>query len=390
MGDLIVPRSNFSGRGPRAVTSSSAIGWYGTYDHAGNVREWCSNPRGDHRYIMGGGWNDPTYQFNDAYTQPPWDRSVTNGIRLVRYLDPANVTVASRDIELPRRDFSTERIVSDEIFQVYRRLFAYDERPLLERIESADSSHADWVKQRVSFEAAYSGPRMLLDLYLPRRFAPPYQVVVFFPGGNALVQATFSDQQTRLFDFLIKSGRVVAFPIYRGTFERGAGELKNDFPDTTVTWRDYVIMWGKDYRRTFDYLETRPDIDAARIGYYGVSWGGAMGPVLAAIEARTKAVVLNVGGLNFERALSEVDQINYAPRVTQPTLMLNGRYDHYFPVETSQLPLFRLLGTPAEHKRHVISEGAHNVPRTQVIQETLAWFDRYLGPVATAARPDRR
>jgi eukaryotic-like serine/threonine-protein kinase len=43
--------------------------------------------------------------------------------------------------------------------------------------------------------------------------------------------------------------------------------------------------------------------------------------------------------------------------------------------------MFRLLGTPKENKRHVIYESGHAVPRTEVIKETLAWLDRYLGPV---------
>jgi hypothetical protein len=46
------------------------------------------------------------------------------------------------------------------------------------------------------------------------------------------------------------------------------------------------------------------------------------------------------------------------------------------------VPLFKLLGTPAEHKRHVVFEGAGHVPpRIEVIRETLGWLDRYLGPV---------
>ena len=39
--------------------------------------------------------------------------------------------------------------------------------------------------------------------------------------------------------------------------------------------------------------------------------------------------------------------------------MLNGRYDHFFPAETSQLPFFRLLGTPDKDKKHVIYETGH-------------------------------
>ena len=48
----------------------------------------------------------------------------------------------------------------------------------------------------------------------------------------------------------------------------------------------------------------------------------------------------------------------------------------------SLAPLFKLLGTPAEHKRHVIFESAgHAPPRIELIGEVLDWLDRYLGPV---------
>ncbi len=63
--------------------------------------------------------------------------------------------------------------------------------------------------------------------------------------------------------------------------------------------------------------------------------------------------------------------------------MLNGRDDFLFAVESSQLPLFRLLGTPVSDKRHLLYEGGHGViTRLDVIKESLDWLDRYLGPVA--------
>ena len=61
--------------------------------------------------------------------------------------------------------------------------------------------------------------------------------------------------------------------------------------------------------------------------------------------------------------------------------MLNGQYDWIFPVETSQRPFFERLGTPTEHKRLVLSQSGHLLPRDQVIRETLGWLDLYLGPV---------
>ena len=63
--------------------------------------------------------------------------------------------------------------------------------------------------------------------------------------------------------------------------------------------------------------------------------------------------------------------------------MLNGKNDYIYPVETSQVPLFRLFGTREPHKKHVLFEAAHEVVavRTQVIREILDWLDRFQGPV---------
>ena len=66
--------------------------------------------------------------------------------------------------------------------------------------------------------------------------------------------------------------------------------------------------------------------------------------------------------------------------------MLNGRYDHFFPVESSQVPLFRLLGTPDKDKKHVLYEAGHgDLPRKEVVRESLDWLDKYLGPVKRQA-----
>jgi hypothetical protein len=43
--------------------------------------------------------------------------------------------------------------------------------------------------------------------------------------------------------------------------------------------------------------------------------------------------------------------------------------------------MYELLGTPKEHKRLVVKEGAHDFPRTELARESLEWLDKYLGPV---------
>ena len=92
---------------------------------------------------------------------------------------------------------------------------------------------------------------------------------------------------------------------------------------------------------------------------------------IALLQARAEAL----------SALPEADQINYVTRVKQPTLILNGELDFFFPAETSQRPMFELLGTPRDHKKRLVFPGGHSVPRTEMIKESLDWLDRYLGPV---------
>jgi pimeloyl-ACP methyl ester carboxylesterase len=177
----------------------------------------------------------------------------------------------------------------------------------------------------------------------------------------------------------MKSGRALVFPIYKSTFDRQGG-LSSDLPDESVAYKDHVVMWEKDVSRTIDYLETRKDMRADKVAYLGVSWGGFLGAIMPAVEKRIRVVVLNVGGMRMEKALPEVDQINYLPRVTQPVLMLNSEHDHYFPLEAAQKPLYRLLGTPPADKRMIVHPSGHLVPRVEFMKETLAWLDEYLGP----------
>jgi pimeloyl-ACP methyl ester carboxylesterase len=101
-------------------------------------------------------------------------------------------------------------------------------------------------------------------------------------------------------------------------------------------------------------------------------------------EDRFRIAVLFEGGLYQGRPASEADPFNFLPRVQIPVLMLNGRYDYTFPLESSQKPFFRWLGTPDKDKRHVVYDAAHDVMvnRTEVVKEVLSWLDQYLGPVA--------
>src|SRR5260370_32100168 len=67
----VAPASNFSAKGLAAANTYSGIGPFGTYNMAGNAKEWCLNATGEKGYILGGPWHEPTYMFHDADTHPP-------------------------------------------------------------------------------------------------------------------------------------------------------------------------------------------------------------------------------------------------------------------------------------------------------------------------------
>jgi len=380
----VVPKSNYGGVGPDPVGQSSGITRDGIYDMAGNVREWAQNPADEAHYILGGGWNDPEYAFNDAITSPAFDRSLENGIRLVIYPDEMNLAEANAPIEKAIRDYDAEAPVSDETFAVYRQMYRYDDTPLnAVTVESVE--HAPYIRQRIELEAAYNNERLTVFLFLPEgeKFAPPYQAVVYFPGSNDIYKQSYDELHVRSIDFILRSGRALVYPVYKGTYERG-DDLRSDIQDTSNLYREHVTAWAQDLGRAIDYLETRDDIDTDRLAYLGFSWGGAMGPIMTAVEPRLKTGVFFVGGLMMQDVQPMVDPFNFLPRVTIPILMFNGRYDSFFPVDTSIRPFYKNLGTPEADKKLIITDSNHFVASysaNQLISETLDWLDKYLGPV---------
>jgi len=385
-GSNVVPLSNIGGSGPEPVGTHAGISYFGAYDMAGNVREWCWNMSPTERTILGGAWNDVSYMSTDRSQMPAFNRSPKNGFRCAVYPDRNSI---SEQIFQPApvrgnsRDYRFEEPVSETEFQFYRKQFLYDKTDLNSQIEKRDESPEDWIMEKISFDAAYENERMIAYLFLPKGSVPPFQTVIFFPGGGALHQKSITESiSPRLhIDYFLKNGRAVMFPIYKGTYERKSGSCNSSLSGESHQYTECMVKQVKDLTRSIDYLETREDIDTARLGYLGRSWGGRMGTIISAVEDRLKLSIFVIGGLPSSKRLSEADPFNYVPNVNIPVLMLNGKYDFLFPYESTVKPLFDNLGTPEQHKKQLLYNTDHIVPKSEIIKETLNWLDKYFGPV---------
>ena len=370
--------SNFDKIGPAKVGSRPGISPFGAFDMAGNVREWCWTAVGDHRYILGGGWNDAGDACMNPENLSPFDRSDVNGFRCIRSKEPIPEKLLAPEALAPVNRANVPP-VSDQVFRAYESMFRYDHSELNPSVELFQET-ASWSEQKISFQAAYGGERMIAYLFLPKNAKPPFQTVVYCPGMEALYFNSIRFMESSRFTFFTQSGRAVLYPIYKGTFERNGGAPPT-FGGTAE--RDLVVQWVKDLSRSIDYLETRPDIDTKRLAFFGFSLGGFYGPIFTQVDHRFSASILAAAGLSPWVPLPEVDAVHYLPRNKTPTLLVAGQHDYVVPVESHQKPLLRLLAARPQDKRHVIlpDSGHAPSPYRDLIKESNLWLDRYLGPI---------
>jgi dienelactone hydrolase len=144
---------------------------------------------------------------------------------------------------------------------------------------------------------------------------------------------------------------------YRG--ERGPEPQEIAF-FSSERGKEIFLQYLGDYSRAVDYLVTRPEVDPARIGYVGASWGAITGIPFVAHEPRVRAMVSLVGGGDFlarmpgeateiARAVSAaIDPIHHAGRIApRPLLMINATQDQLIPRASAEA-LHRAAGKGSE------------------------------------------
>jgi formylglycine-generating enzyme required for sulfatase activity/dienelactone hydrolase len=380
----LIPLSNFGGKGPAPVGSFQGMSRNGIYDMAGNVKEWCFNEvTQGYRVIAGGGWNEPEYMFGEAEKYSPFLREANFGFRCMKLLaydgvwEQAAASVRYR----PPPGLGDQKPCSDEVFQAYKKLYDYNKSELQPRIEIAEDLTTYSRREKVSFNAAYGNERMIAYLYLPRTGKPPFQTVVYWPGSGALELHSITGYgDTELFDGHTRSGRAFVLPVLQGTFDRMPPPEKQAKRWDSTALED-GIMWVKDFERTIDYLETRPELDTSKLAYEGLSWGGIWGGILPAIDTRIKVAVLLGGGLYLDYP-PEYSQVNFAPRIKIPILIQGGKYDGVLPVESHQKPFLALFGKAEKDKQLRIYETGHAVwNKNEAHKDEFDFLDKFLGPV---------
>ena len=393
----ILPSANFSSKGPRTSIGSRTISAFGAVDMAGNVREWVATRTNKGQAIaVGGSWQEVQYQYSYATPYSPWARVEDIGFRCMTRTGATRNEKADAPAEETKvRGSADRKPVTDAEYAVYARFFERSRAPLDVRNEPGDPPASPyWTRTKVSYATGYGNERMNAFLYLPKNAKPPYQTVVFMHGSNILEinkpydKVGETPEGAWVFpEMLVRGGRALLVPIWKGSYERFANiEADRDF------YRERSPQWVSEMRRSVDFLYTRSEIDKDHIGYFGLSLGANWGPILLALEPRISAAVFLAGGL--EGALDdgdyltpEYDGATYAPRVKAAVLMINGREDIRFPYETSQVPLFKLLGSPSDKKAHKTYPGGHSTLGwfDLMSRDTHDWFDRQFGPIHPAA-----
>jgi hypothetical protein len=372
-------RANFNSRGPEPVEAYPfGIGPYGAYALAGNVKEWLANRIGDGYGVTGGSWEDPAYLHSAYGSHPATLSSAALGFRCARTStggDPGR-GVLPLDLDERTPDYTP---VDRATFRTLLTHYQYDRRPANPRNRTSTETEG-WTRERLWIDGV-DGDSILVYFYVPNQARPPYQTVVHVPGGGVFFGETLPEETEWAIGPVIQGGRAVLAVVLNGMMERGRGPGYTTPPTNSVRFRDEMVNHATELRLGIDYLEERDDVDMARLAYVSFSWGGGSRLPFAAVDDRYKAVVFIGGGID-ERVkpnLPEADNVNFAPYIDVPKLLLNGRNDEEHPWYRRALPLWNLLEEP---KELVLVEGAGHLPPPEArIPAINGFLDRTLGPV---------
>jgi hypothetical protein len=178
---------------------------------------------------------------------------------------------------------------------------------------------------------------------------------------------------------------------------------RRELPDFTERDRADQIQLMVDLRRAVDLLDSRDDVDDERIAYVGVSYGAAMGGLLAGIEDRIAALVLasGDGGLvshftgtgayahgplsqlpparrkRWLDAMRPIEPLKWIGRAHAPILFLSGRNDELVPPADAR----KYQQAAHEPKDELWYDSGHVLP-SKALCDAARWLEERIGIVA--------
>ena len=214
------------------------------------------------------------------------------------------------------RPAEPQRPSTDEAFELFRSLYAYDPAPLDPRSEGRPLETTDWRRETVSFASAVASERITAHLYVPKHATPPYQAVIYANPGMATRLPSPEPGEERIFEFIVKSGRAFLHPALKGYYQRrysapaGRTERRSRPPAGRVEGLPPLprlpgeprAMWTRD-----------------RLAVFGLSRGASLVPILATGDDRLKAAVLFSVGLTPKRRQAPGGRSVQLPPPLQPS-----------------------------------------------------------------------
>ena len=191
---------------------------------AGNIREWVINPHGNNRRaILGGAFNTNEYTFNSFYSLNPLDRSIQNGLRLVKNFGDETEEQNNFNISHIERNFDDETDVSDEVFEVYKSQFDYPNTPLNVKISEVKSPNQNYSIEKFEMDPPYRSDEKLYGFILSsKEFKNMSVPIIEFPTAGAIFSDKIIIDENSLKDrkYMLDEGYSLIIPVYYNNYGR--------------------------------------------------------------------------------------------------------------------------------------------------------------------------
>jgi len=277
------------------------------------------------------------------------------------------------------------RPVGDEAFGIIRLFYEYDRDIPLEARVVETAKMDNCTREKIVFRGVRDCP-VPGYLALPKTGPPPYPVIILLHGHTGNKGEWWRDDSYYHGGLVTKAYLPAGYAVLALDAQyHGERSVHNGYESPRLLherrWynrsTDMIIQSVRDYRRAIDYLETRDDIDAKRIGVHGYSMGGMMAFLLTGVEPRVKAAVSHVTW-NWDVETPKYQAIaphNFARAVrNRPFLMQMGRQDPVLPGEAARR-LYDLVESPST--KLIFHDSGHRLPDVY-IDNSLAWFREHL------------